>query len=156
MQISQPFPNPPSPWFGCFVEAVRQILNEAGLVVESASIDLLSNERIGLKIDYDLQGRPVRGVSRFEAYPELNTIYECVYLQDGKAVHTLRGESGEVLSENVESGSQDMAPGAEPGTVERVDARDENGNWTQMSILRGNSPGDDEPQAILRRTIVYY
>lgn len=134
-------------------ERTIEVLNEAGLVVESASIDLLRNKRIELKIDYDPQGRPVRGVTDFEAYPELNTIYECLYLQDGKAVHTWRRQTGEVL---VETGPEGIAPGAEPGTARRVDARDEKGNWIQMSIMRGVSSDDDEPQAILRRTIVYY
>jgi hypothetical protein len=110
-----------------------------------------------LKIDYDPEGRPVRGATRFEAHPELNTLCELTYLQGREFVVTWRREGGEVLAERLETGTHAVAPGGEPGTVERVDARDEKGNWTQVSILRRSSASDDdEPQAILRRNIVYY
>lgn len=137
-------------------ERCIETLNNAGQILECESIDLLRNKRIDLKIDYDPQGRPLRGATRFEANPELNMILEWTYLQGGECVITLRREAGELLAERVETGSEDVAPGAQPGTVERVDARDDKGNWTQMSILRGAPSSDDEPEAILRRDILYY
>lgn len=136
----------------------------AGRILESTSIDLPQNTEIHLGLRYDNQGRLTEGQITSKPTDGIALRVEIAHQED-KDVISCYTSDGMLLSRGDrrvrDSGESSMVvfnqSNSPRKTIERIDLRDANGNWTKKTILeRKQSTQTDEPVASLHRDITYY
>lgn len=137
-------------------------LDDRGRVSESTITGISQNTRLHLSILYDSEGRPIRADFTFQGQSELGLRLQNVYDTSGSVLTTWYRLTGESMSEGRISAvapdySQIMASHSGLRIAERVDSRDEKGNWTEKTVLKGTLPDEDlQPEATIYRSITYY
>lgn len=150
------------------IELERTIVrrDETARLVECTIVDPFGTALLHMIVHNDGEGRPSNGQVISRADAEFAVSFEVRYEADHCVVVTYYEEDGTVLMQSklIETdldGKLSPILFTENGagqrlTTERVNARDQSGNWIQKIIDSAPSVKGDETLAVIDRTITYY
>ena len=137
-------------------------LSPSGQVIESRMISPLEDSEVVLTIHYDGSDRPTGGAVTFGTIGRPDSRMEITChstLSTSVRIFQADGETS-VVRINAKMPTPDVVITAVDDrvtSVERIDARDPEGNWTRKTDFQRNSEtGIDEPLSTTYRTISYF
>lgn len=155
---------------GKLVTSTIAKLDDHSRPIEAVLTDHINSSKWRVTQQYDSDGRSLGGEVVFEGMPDGFPPRVVIPGQGNRAVAMAYASNGTVIFNNelqreaTQDGTvtelsrtQFAGGGQQRATVERIDSRDTEGNWTKKTIFASNTPdSQEEPVAEVYRTITYY